>query len=202
MVRDTGIGIAPEAQRADFPRVRAGRRPHRAKLWRHRPRPQHLRAHRQAHGRPHHAAERARRGLDLRGVDSARCRRRQGKRATGLRRARSDRSIDHAGGAAEHRGLADRAAAAALGRARPAWCRTSRWRRRCCRSGPGTPCCSTTPSAPATSQRWPRPPAPMRRAASCMFTPATRHELQSLPQPRLSPAIWSSRCAPARSRRA
>ena len=26
LVRDTGIGIAPEAQRADFPRVRAGRR--------------------------------------------------------------------------------------------------------------------------------------------------------------------------------
>ena len=37
LVRDTGIGIAPEAQRADFPRVRAGRRTHRAQLWRHRP---------------------------------------------------------------------------------------------------------------------------------------------------------------------
>ena len=87
LVRDTGIGIAPEAQRADFPRVRAGRRAHRAQLWRHRPRPQHLRAHRQAHGRPHHAAERAWQRLDLRGVDSARGRRKQGKRATGLRRA-------------------------------------------------------------------------------------------------------------------
>ena len=30
LVRDTGIGIAPEAQRADLPRVRAGRRAHRA----------------------------------------------------------------------------------------------------------------------------------------------------------------------------
>ena len=79
LVRDTGIGIAPEARRADFPRVRAGRRAHRAQLWRHRPGLEHLRAHRQAHGRPHHAAERAWRRLDLRGVDSARRRRRQGK---------------------------------------------------------------------------------------------------------------------------
>ncbi len=38
------------------------------------------------------------------------------RRAKGLCRARSDRPVDHAGVAAEHRGLADRAAAAALGR--------------------------------------------------------------------------------------
>ncbi len=30
LVRDTGIGIAPEAQSANLPRVRAGRRAHRA----------------------------------------------------------------------------------------------------------------------------------------------------------------------------
>ena len=138
LVRDTGIGIAPEAQRADFPRVRAGRRPHRAQLWRHRPWPQHQRAHRQAHGRPHHAGEQAGRRLDLRSVDPAR-RRRSGEQNV-LRRAGSDRPVDHAGRAAEHRGLADRAAAAALGRPDLHGVATSRSRRRCCRSGPGTPC--------------------------------------------------------------
>ena len=38
------------------------------------------------------------------------------ERPKAVRRARSDRPIDHAGGAADHRSLADRAAAAALGR--------------------------------------------------------------------------------------
>ena len=38
---------------------------------------EHQRAHRQAHGRPHHAGKQARRRLDLRGVDSARRRRRK-----------------------------------------------------------------------------------------------------------------------------
>ena len=45
---------------ADLPRIRAGRRAHRPQLWRHRARPRHQRAHRQAHGRPHHAGERSR----------------------------------------------------------------------------------------------------------------------------------------------
>ena len=65
LVRDTGIGIAPDAQRADLPRVRAGRRHHRPQLWRHRARPQHLRPHRQADGRPYRARQRARAWLDL-----------------------------------------------------------------------------------------------------------------------------------------
>ncbi len=65
LVRDTGIGIAPEAQRAHLPRVRAGRRAHRPQLWRHRARAEHQRAHRQAHGRPHHAGKPARHRLDL-----------------------------------------------------------------------------------------------------------------------------------------
>ena len=55
--------------RANLPRIRAGRRAHRAQLWRHGPRPEHLRAHRQKDGRPHHAREPAGRRLDLRGVD-------------------------------------------------------------------------------------------------------------------------------------
>jgi light-regulated signal transduction histidine kinase (bacteriophytochrome) len=57
LVRDTGIGIAPEARERIFPRVRAGRRQDRPQLWRHRAWPEHLRPHRQAHGRPHHAGE-------------------------------------------------------------------------------------------------------------------------------------------------
>ena len=101
--------------RADLSRVRTGRRPDRAQLWRHRPGAEHLRAHRQAHGRPHHAGEPARCRLDLRGVDPARRLRGNSQRKR-VRRARPDRSNDHAGVAAEHRGLADRAAAAALGR--------------------------------------------------------------------------------------
>ncbi len=55
--------------RTDFPRVRAGRRARRAQLWRHGSGLEHLRAHRQAHGRAHHAGESARRRLDLRGRD-------------------------------------------------------------------------------------------------------------------------------------
>jgi len=39
---------------AHLPRIRTGRRRHCAQLWRHRPWPQHFRAHRQAHGRSHH----------------------------------------------------------------------------------------------------------------------------------------------------
>ena len=61
--------------RADFPRVRTGRRKDRPKLRRHRAGPEHFRAHRQANGRPHHAGERTGRWLDIRGVGAARRRR-------------------------------------------------------------------------------------------------------------------------------
>ena len=57
---------------AHLPRVRAGRRPHRAAVWRHRPWPEHQRAHRAPHGRTDHAGQRARRRLDLHGVGGAR----------------------------------------------------------------------------------------------------------------------------------
>ena len=113
LVRDTGIGIAPEAQSAHLPRIRAGRRPRRPHLWRHRAWPRHQRAHRQAHGRPHHLGERAGSGLDLRGRDSARA-------ITGRRRTNRvsesgpRRQVDPAGGR-RHRGVADRAAAGTLG---------------------------------------------------------------------------------------
>ena len=133
----------------------------------------------QAHGRPHHAAERAWQRLDLRSIDSARRCRRQGERTIGLHRAGSDRSIDHAGGGRRASRLRRSRDGCSAGAARPAWSRIQRWRGRCCRSGPGTPCCSTTPSARAKPRRWPKPRAPMRRSAIVLFTPATRHELQS-----------------------
>ena len=77
LVRDTGIGIAPEARERIFREFeqaddRIARSYGGTGLGL-----EHLRAHRQAHGRPHHAAERARRRLDLRSVDPARRRRRQ-----------------------------------------------------------------------------------------------------------------------------
>ena len=114
LVRDTGIGIAPEAQQRIFREFeqaddRIARSYGGTGLGL-----AHQRPHRQAHGRPHHAGEPARHGLDLRGVDPARGRRR--RRAKDFRGAGSLRPVDHAGFAAKHRGFADGAAAAALGR--------------------------------------------------------------------------------------
>ena len=100
---------------AHLPRIRTGRRAHRAQLWRHRTGPEHFRAHHQAHGRAHHAGKHARHRLDLRGGGAAR-RRRWRRRTNRLRGAGSDGASDHAGGAADHRGLIGGAAAAALGR--------------------------------------------------------------------------------------
>ena len=77
LVRDTGIGIAPEARERIFREFEQADDTHRPQLWRHRAWPEHLRPHRQAHGRPHHAGEQAGRRLDLRSVDPARRRRRR-----------------------------------------------------------------------------------------------------------------------------
>ena len=179
LVRDTGIGIAPEAQRADFPRVRAGRRAHRAQLWRHRPRLEHLRAHRQAHGRPHHAGERARRRLDLRGVDSAGGRRRHGSEQqafaapdlTGqsimlvapqsIEASLIARRLQRWGGQTcmvSDIAVAQALAAGAVLARRAARSRARRRRGR---------------------NRWARPRASHATQRIVMFTPATRHELQS-----------------------
>ncbi len=77
--------------------------------------------------------------LDLRGVDPAR-RLREQRTQQSVRRARSGRAIDHAGVAAKHRGLADRAPAAALGRPDLPGLGHRGGTRPCCRNGPGTPC--------------------------------------------------------------
>ena len=136
LMRDTGIGIAPEARERIFREFEQADDGHRAKLWRHRVGIEHQRAHRQAHGRPHRAGEHGRRRLDLRSFDPARCFRRQ--RTADVCGARPRRPVDHAGGAAKHRGLADRAAAAALGRADLRDLRRRGRRRRCCPSDPGS----------------------------------------------------------------
>ena len=107
------------------------------------------------------------------------------QRTTGLRRAGSDRSIDHAGGAAEHRGLADRAAAAALGRPDL--------------HGFGYRGGAGAAAGAVLARRADRPRARRRATSSVlgeaarrhatqrivMFTPATRHELQPLRDLRL-----------------
>ena len=72
-VRDTGIGIAPDAQARIFQRIRAGRRRHDAQVRRHRPRPCHLPAHRRAHGRQHRRW-RARRARARPSASPSRCR--------------------------------------------------------------------------------------------------------------------------------
>ncbi len=114
LVRDTGIGIAPEARERIFREFeQADERIARSyggtglglsiseRIVR-------------AHGRPHRDGERAGHRLDLRGVGAAAG---VGERAAATAGdAGSERAVDHAGGAAEYRGFADGAAAAALGR--------------------------------------------------------------------------------------
>ncbi len=65
LVRDNRHRHRARGPAAHFPRIRAGRRAHRPQLWRHRSGLEHLRAHRQANGRPHHAGEPTRRRLDV-----------------------------------------------------------------------------------------------------------------------------------------
>ncbi len=92
LVRDTGIGIAPEAQQRIFREFeqaddRIARSYGGTGLGL-----EHQRAHRQAHGRPHHAGEPAGRRLDLRGVDPARRRRRRPEDASPRRISPASRS--------------------------------------------------------------------------------------------------------------
>ena len=106
------------------------------------------------------------------------------QRAEDVRGAGSDRPVDHAGGAAEHRGIADRAAAAALGR--PDLHGLG------CRGGAGAAAGAFLARRPDRSRaRRRRGRGAGRggarftpRSGSSMFTPATRHELQ--PRPRCS----------------
>ena len=166
LVRDTGIGIAPEAQSRIFREFeqadeRIARSYGGTGLGL-----EHQRAHRQANGRPHHAGEQARRRLDLRSVYAAGRRGQRQRCAADIRRAGSVGSVDHAGRAAEHRGFADRPAAGTLGRSDLHG--FGRWRgaRPCCPSVPGTPCWSIAPSAPSISSCWPKRRVRTRRSGS------------------------------------
>ena len=114
LVRDTGIGIAPEARERIFREFEQADDAIARSYGGTGLGPEHQRPHRQAHGRPHHAGEHSRAP-----ARPSKCRSRSPPPTANrrLRRARPLRPVDHAGLAAEHRGLADRAAAAALGRA-------------------------------------------------------------------------------------
>ena len=115
--------------------------------------------------------------------------RRQWQRTEGVRGAGSDRTVDHAGGAAEHRGLAGRAAAATLGR--PDLHGLGY------RGGAGAAAGTDLARRPdrsrawaqTRSRRWARRRALHATQRIVMFTPAARHELQPLRVPPPSPAI-------------
>ena len=91
---------------------------------------------------------------------------------TGIRGAGSDRPIDHAGRAADHRGLAGRAAAAALGRPDLHGVGSRGGAGACCRSVPGTPSCSIARSARTRSRSWREAARAHATQRIVMFTPA------------------------------
>jgi signal transduction histidine kinase len=72
---------------------------------------------------------------------------------------------------------------------RPARFRIPRWRRPCCPSGPGTPCCSITPWALKTSSCWPKRRAPTRCSGSSCSRRLRGTNFNPHQLPRLSPAI-------------
>ena len=140
LVRDTGIGIAPEAQQRIFREFEQADERIAQELWRHRPRP---RASPSASSSEWAAASRWRstagRRLDLRGVDSA------GRLDHKQQRTKSVRGADLTGQSIML--VAPQSIEASLIARRlqrwggqTAWFRISRWRRPCCRSGRGTPC--------------------------------------------------------------
>ena len=165
LVRDTGIGIAPEARERIFREFeqadeRIARSYGGTGLGL-----EHQRAHRQAHGRPHRAGEHGRRRLDLRGVDPARRFRAPAHRRSfaapdlsgqsimlvapqSIEASLIARRLQRWGGADLH-GLRRRGGAGAAARAVLA-------------RGADRSCAS----APPTSKRWPRPRATMRRSGS------------------------------------
>ena len=131
---------------------------------------------------------------------TARRGRRQRQRAEGVRGAGSDRPIDHAGRAADHRGLAGRAAAAALGRAdlHGVGCRGG--------AGPAAGAFLARGAARSRAGCGRGRDAGRSGARACDAADRDVHagdaaRLQNFCRiARPSPAIWSSRCARPRSR--
>ena len=191
LVRDTGIGIAPDAQARIFRRIRAGRRRRDAAIRRHRARPRHLLTHRRAHGRPHRGRERARCRIDLP------CRPRP---AAG----RTDRAA--AGRAEPRRGighdrLAERIAAAlaapggcAIGVRPPASSPMNGRRSRLLPDAGWDAILVDHAIGAAAASVLRAPPRPTWNARIVLVTPGDRHELSALRR-RASPVIWSSRSA-------
>jgi hypothetical protein len=159
----TPASASPRGANAHLPRVRAGRRARRPHLWRHRARPCHQRAHRQAHGRPHHPESEPGRARP----SKCRFRSRHPQAGAGRRRSepRPHRQVDHAD-------APQSIEASLIARRLQRWggqtCLVSdaRWRRRCCRSALARRAGRSRARA-AKSRRLGEARARMRRSGSC-----------------------------------
>ncbi len=181
LVRDTGIGIAPERASAHLPRVRAGRRRHRPHLWRHRAGPcaSRERIVKRMGGRITLESEPGA-GLDLRGRDPAAA-------VAGRRRAQTAFAAPDLAGKSILLVSPHGIEASLIARRLERWggqiclrLRCERVARRCCRSAAWHAVLVDHALGAAIADRLGEVArARMRRSGSCCSTPSSRHEQTS-----------------------